>query len=225
MRHTVQVSYSHPAPHHPGTPASAASEPPVGEPLFGARFGQAFKRFWRGYVQFQGRASRSEFWFAYLAMTLLTFIPAIIYVVGLTGTLMANLSTATPAQLDDDAYVTSVILAGLGWAIPMIVLSLAMLLPTYAMMWRRLHDAGFSGAFALLNLVSLGIVPIIMCILPTSPNALKYGPGAVPGVPAAGQQYVQHPYGYGGQPGFDPSSQQGHQPYPPQGQPPQNPYG
>lgn len=201
----MTAPYANPYPHQqPGIQQNQA-EPPVGKPLFGAKFMQATKRFFRGYVVFNGRASRSEFWWAYLAVSLLSFVAASIYVIGLIITLSANLSTASAAQLDD-ASMASVMLAAFAWGLPLLIFAFGTMLPMYAITWRRLHDAGFSGAFALLNLVSLSIVPLIMCILPTSVKAVRYGPGAVPPHPGApmpqpGQypqqsQYPQQPYQY-----------------------------
>ena len=40
---------------------------PLDAPLRGASFGQAFARFFKKYVIFHGRASRSEFWWWFLA--------------------------------------------------------------------------------------------------------------------------------------------------------------
>ncbi len=34
---------------------------------------EAYKKFWKGYVDFEGRSTRSDYWFAYLANILITF--------------------------------------------------------------------------------------------------------------------------------------------------------
>ena len=210
---------------------SPQTEPPIGEPVFGARFGQSFKRFWRGYVTFKGRASRSEYWWAYLAIQLIMLVPGTIYVIGFMGTIFAAMSQLTPRQMDDPAVMAGIMMRALAWSIPMFLLLLVSLLPSYAIMWRRLHDAGFHGAFALLNLVGLSIVPLIMCILPTSDKALQYGPGAVPGStyhPGYAQQPHQQqvPYGqqpsYPQQPGYGQQQPQGYGQQPGYGE---NPYG
>ena len=31
---------------------------------------EAYKKFWKGYVDFEGRSTRSDYWFAYLANVL-----------------------------------------------------------------------------------------------------------------------------------------------------------
>jgi uncharacterized membrane protein YhaH (DUF805 family) len=36
---------------------------------------EAYKKFWKGYVDFEGRSTRSDYWFAYLAnmLTVIAF--------------------------------------------------------------------------------------------------------------------------------------------------------
>lgn len=182
------------------TQPSNGGEPPVGEPLFDAGFLTATKRFFKGYVVFRGRASRAEYWWAYLAINLIMFVAVMIYVIGMVST-TATMSSSTMAGNEPQSPMPF-ILSIFGWLAPLLLFSLAILLPSYAAMWRRLQDAGFHGAFALLNLLGFGIVPLIMCILPTSPQALRFGPGAVPGTGAgyypAPQQHGQQAYGQQG---------------------------
>ena len=56
-----------------GQPAPLGTVVPLWAPLYGATMGQAWNRFWRKYADFSGRASRSEFWFAYLWFFILMF--------------------------------------------------------------------------------------------------------------------------------------------------------
>lgn len=49
-------------------------EPPLDQPWYEADFMGAFKRFWKKYATFSGRASRAEFWWAYLANFLVAII-------------------------------------------------------------------------------------------------------------------------------------------------------
>lgn len=51
-------------------------------PCTGASFGAAFSRFFRKYAVFSGRASRSECWYAALALVVLNLIPLEIYLAG-----------------------------------------------------------------------------------------------------------------------------------------------
>ena len=49
-------------------------------------FGQAVKHVFSNYASFQGRASRSEFWWFYLFMIIVNFVLAIPYYIGLAQT-------------------------------------------------------------------------------------------------------------------------------------------
>ncbi|MCR8671441.1 DUF805 domain-containing protein [Agrococcus sp. HG114] len=188
---------------------STAAHVPVGQPLHGASFGQAVQRFFQGYVKFSGRASRSEFWWAMLFTTLVALVASIPYWVALGG-IMARAAETQGAALDEAALaeefagLTSGMLLGIGL---LALVSLAFLLPTYAVMWRRLQDANFHGAFSLLNLVGFGIVPLVMCFLPSNPAGAQYDPArraggaySTGGVYSAGGAYSA---GYAGQAGYD----------------------
>ena len=48
-------------------------------PLYGAPFGPALSRFFRSYVRFSGRASRSEFWWPVLAWNLVLLLLAVVW--------------------------------------------------------------------------------------------------------------------------------------------------
>ena len=67
-------------------------------------------------------------------------------------------------------------------ALPLIILFavffLGIIVPTLALTVRRLHDAGYSGLFALLLLVPyLGsLIIMIFALLPSSPAGAKYDP-------------------------------------------------
>ena len=90
------------------------------------------------YAKFDGRASRSEYWF----YTLFYLIIAI--VAGMLDTFLINpMLGATPQE------------AGEG-GILQIVLALALLIPSIAIGIRRLHDIGKSGWWLL-----VGLIPII----------------------------------------------------------------
>lgn len=217
------------------TTTSTADLPPVGQPLHGASFGQAIKRFFQGYVKFSGRASRSEFWWAMLfgfLISLVAQIPfwiAYVQLIVRTIELDERLGSNTPPDA-----ILGPLGAMLGWLALLLVVSLALLLPTYAAMWRRLQDANFHGAFALLSIVGFGIVPLILCIFPSNPAGVQYDPAyralygqgygqpagfAPPGQPYAPQQYGQQ---YGQQPYGEQQYQQPGQGY---GQPPAQGYG
>ena len=185
---------------------SISSVVPVGQPLPGASFRQAIGRFFRGYVVFSGRASRSEFWWAMLFTSLVSLVVQIpfwiayVHLIVRTIELDERLESNTPPEA-----IVGPLGAMVGWLALLLVVALALLLPTYAVMWRRLQDANFHGAIALASLVGFGIVPLVMCALPSSPAGVQYDPAyraqmATYGYP---QPYGQQPYGqqpYGQQP-------------------------
>ena len=100
-------------------------------------FGQAISSVFKNYANFNGRARRSEFWFfelfnfiIYLAVSVIDY-----FVTGGSDTL---------------SFV-----AILYW-----LYSLAILVPSLAVSWRRLHDIGMSGVYTL----------FLFCLLYTSPS-------------------------------------------------------
>lgn len=186
------------------TTTSTAGLPPVGQPLHGASFGQAIKRFFQGYVQFSGRASRSEFWWAMLFTGLVSLVAQIPFWIAYVQLIVRTIELQERGVTASADQVAGPLGAMLGWLALLLVVGLALLLPTYAAMWRRLQDANFHGAFALLSIVGFGIVPLIMCIFPSNPAGVQYDPAyramygqgyAQPGQPNGQQLYGQQLYG------------------------------
>lgn len=217
---------------------SSSTTVPVGQPLHGASFGQAVARFFRGYVQFSGRASRSEFWWAMLFTSLVSLgvqIPFwIVWAIFMTRVVgSAAASNTDPANFSGMPQEVAGLMGGLLLMVGLLVLvSLAITLPSIAVMWRRLQDANFHGAFALLSLVGFGIVPLILCFFESNPAGIRFDPGfAGQGGAAYGQlqrygQPFAQPYGEPaqpyGQPYGQPGQLYGQQPY---GQTSEQPYG
>ena len=184
-------------------PLAQTSTPPLDWPHYGIGFVDAIKRAYKKYAAFSGRASRSEYWWFALYLT-------IVYLVLGTATAVAGIATSP------DGGDTPGVRAALP-GIPMILLLLASIVPGIAVSVRRLHDAGYSGWLYLINLVPYlgGLVLIIFLAMPTSPAAAKYGPPAPPGYPP--NPYYPPASDYPAQQGYPPQ-----QDYPPQqGYPPQ----
>ena len=100
-------------------------------------FGQAIATCMTNYVTFAGRASRSEFWWFYLFVVLVSW----------GATLVAAVTfPAEPAAADA--------LSGL--------VNLMFLLPVLAAGARRLHDIGRSGWWQLLYLTGIGVILLIV---------------------------------------------------------------
>jgi uncharacterized membrane protein YhaH (DUF805 family) len=156
------------------------SVPPLDWPHYGIGFVPAVKRAFQKYATFSGRASRSEFWWWFLANAIIGMILYLLF-------LALAFSSGRPGEIAGIAWVPMVLL---------IIYSLAVIVPNIAVTVRRLHDAGFSGWFYLFSVVGLGIVVIILCALETSPKAVQYGPPAPEG-------YAPGAFG-SGQPGYAP---------------------
>lgn len=117
----------------------------------------AVKSGFRNYARFSGRARRSEFWF----WILFSFLVGIV-----------------ASAIDNALGITTSTGSGPFQGI----VSLALLIPSLAMGWRRMHDTGKAGALYL-----LGIIPIVGTILiivwaaqDSQPGENKYGPSPKP---------------------------------------------
>ena len=147
-------------------------------PHYGIGFGGAIQRGFKKYAKFDGRASRSEYWW----WTLFTTV---------TGIVLAVPAVVIGIQTSPDGGETP----GLP-AVPLLVLLmlfyLAVVAPTIAVTVRRLHDAGYSGWLFLLTLIPwLGaLILLVFTLLPPSPAGAKYDPA--PAYPYG--QYMPGPY-------------------------------
>ena len=112
---------------------------------------EAYKKFWKGYVDFEGRSTRSDYWFAYLA-NMLTF--AAFYVLLFVFGVIAG-STGS-----DFLTVISVILF-----LIIIVFCIAAVLPCIAIAVRRLRDAGYHWAYIFIPLIPFVGIFILIFLL------------------------------------------------------------
>jgi uncharacterized membrane protein YhaH (DUF805 family) len=124
-------------------------------------FGEAIKTCFSKYATFSGRARRSEFWWFYLFIAIISGIPS------------AYIYFQTYANADAESASIGIlgILVGL--------LNLALVLPFIAVSVRRLHDRDSSGWWWWLSvLCGLGALILILAfyIQPTKPGPNKYGP-------------------------------------------------
>lgn len=144
---------------------SSSSEAPLNQPLYGASFPQAIKRFFKKYARFSGYASRSEFWWATLFLVLLSFIPSILLSIG---------AAASPVAPYEETSATSNVFLILG-GLAFLLLWAFTIIPSLAVTWRRLHDAGYSGAFYFISLIPwLGsLILFILLVMPSKPNSRR----------------------------------------------------
>ncbi|GAA1158016.1 DUF805 domain-containing protein [Nesterenkonia sandarakina] len=132
----------------------------MNEPLYGATLGQAVRRFFGKYAHFKGYASRSEYWWVQLFMTVVGGLISIPY-----------LRTYDPALgyfdlTQGTGNVEGLVLAS---SLATFVWGLVTFLPMLALSWRRLHDAGFPGPLYFVVLVPVfgPLTVLILMLLPT----------------------------------------------------------
>lgn len=128
-------------------------------------FGQAVTTVFTNYVNFRGRASRSEFWWFYLLMVI---VSTVLYTISLVG-----ISTSADPQRWNA-------LAQVG-IIAMLVWFLVTILPVSAVWFRRLHDSGKSGWWYLLTIAS-GVLGFALFALSALQNQVLFAAGAVLGL-------------------------------------------
>jgi uncharacterized membrane protein YhaH (DUF805 family) len=105
------------------------------------------------YAVFDGRARRKEYWYFFLFSILITF--AFMFIDAATGTL-------NPES---------------GFGILSGIYTLAVFLPSIAVVVRRLHDTNRSGFWLLLMLVPvIGLVLLIFLVFDSDPEENEYGP-------------------------------------------------
>ena len=130
-------------------------------------FGESIRTCKDKYATFDGRASRSEFWYFYLFTILATFV---VYLIPLVFLLIAS------AFGDNVLGTIFGIIAVLGYILVFVV-AIGLIIPMIAVGCRRLHDRGQSGWLQLLMLVPCGnIVLLIFWIMEGTPGDNAYGP-------------------------------------------------
>ena len=122
-------------------------------------FADSVKRAFSQYAKFDGVASVAEFWWFYLFNLIVAGVLYFLVFVLVIGT------AASGGDGETAGASTLVVLLILG------LYGLAVLLPSLGVTIRRLHDAGYSGFFVLLEFVGLGIVTLVLCIFPSKPAA------------------------------------------------------
>ena len=116
----------------------------------------AYKSFFKGYVDFAGRSTRSEYWWVWLGNMIL-YIPFFFAY----GNALANLRNE------------SALIALGGIAMIYMVIGLALLLPGLALTVRRLRDAGFHWALIFVTFIPMvgGIALMVLLAMPTKEEA------------------------------------------------------
>jgi len=157
--------------------------------------GQAFKLFWKRYVDFTGKSTRAEYWWMalwlviiYVVATLLALISGLTLFASVVGNVFSNEPVEAVKQLF--AGGTGILFGIIVLAI--VLFTLAIIIPSIALLVRRLRDAGLTtwavwvlviltwilsgsdtlrtnASFTLIGLISglLSIARLVFTILPT----------------------------------------------------------
>ena len=120
---------------------------------------EAYKKFWEGYVDFEGRSTRSDYWFAYLVNALITW--GLYIVVAVFG----GIASAT------DSTVLAIFSLILG--LIMFIYAVAAFLPGLAVTVRRLRDAGYNWPYIFVAFIPF-VGWIILIVLLCKPSKVEY---------------------------------------------------
>ena len=100
---------------------------------------EAYKKFWKGYVDFTGRSTPSDYWFAYSAHVLIFFTWYL---------LLAVFERMAAETGSSDLFTIGVILLLIFFAY-----GVAAVLPGIALTVRRLRDAGYNWPYIFIPLI------------------------------------------------------------------------
>ena len=112
---------------------------------------EAYKKFWKGYVDFKGRSTPSDYWFAYSAHVLIFFTWYL---------LLAVFERMAAETGSSDLFTISVILF-----LIIFVFCIAAVLPCIAVAVRRLRDAGYHWAYIFIPLIPFVGIFILIFLL------------------------------------------------------------
>ena len=119
-------------------------------------FFDAIKSYFKNYATFKGRARRSEFWFTVLFTVLVSSALSIVF--------PGPIETVWDMDVEQSSAAENL------W-------SLATIVPSLAVTWRRLHDVGRSGNYFFFVLIPIaGIIMLLIQLTKDSePGENQYG--------------------------------------------------
>lgn len=151
-------------------PVGPDGVPPLWAPWYGIGFLDAFKRFFAKYARFDGRASRSEFWYWILANAIVTIVLFGGFYAVLIGSLVSSTRVDAYGNPSGDAAPSPIAfvflgLYGIWW--------LGTLVPNIALGWRRVHDANLAGPFWLIGMF-VNVAAIVFGVLESNPAGARF---------------------------------------------------
>ena len=118
---------------------------------------EAYKKFWKGYVDFEGRSTRSDYWLAVLANTIVTII------------LFSILIVVIVFDSPDSPYH---IILNILYLLVMTYFP-ASFIPSISLQVRRLRDAGYHWALIFLRFAFV-IGDIVLLVLFCQPTKVEF---------------------------------------------------
>ena len=112
---------------------------------------EAYKKFWKGYVDFKGRSTPSDYWLAYSAHVLIFFASYL---------LLAVFERMAAETGSSDLFTIGVILLLIVFAY-----GVAAVLPGIALTVRRLRDAGYNWPYIIIPLIPFVGIFILIFLL------------------------------------------------------------
>ena len=143
----------------------------------------AYAAFWRrGFTEWGGTSSRSEYWWTVLMNILISLLYMIIVPI-----VVVLMFAPSMAYMDDELMLASSVLLASGYTLiallPVMVFVFALIIPSISQFTRRMHDAGMSAwfwFFALFNLIPfIGglmwfVFKLVVALLPTKTTGNPY---------------------------------------------------
>ncbi|PAF54323.1 hypothetical protein BKH42_02135 [Helicobacter sp. 13S00482-2] len=126
---------------------------------------EAYKRFFRNYVNFEGRASRAEYWWVVLCNVIICLVCLFV------GLMMVGFQ-------GDEITFNKIMAFSMGIGIPLVlVYDIAIFIPNISLTVRRLHDINLSGWLCLLFLIPYigSLILFIMTLIKGTEGENKYG--------------------------------------------------
>jgi len=146
------------------TLTNVQAEPALDQPYYGAPLSAAVRRFFKKYATFSGRASRSEYWWWVLVSVVVSF--ALQLLITVTGG--ARMQPNGTWQIEGGFGVVFVVLY--------VIWGLAIIIPSLALLVRRLHDSNHSAWWLLIYLIPLvgAIVLFVFSLLGPKPEGARF---------------------------------------------------
>ena len=118
---------------------------------------EAYKKFWKGYVDFKGRSTPSDYWLAYSAHVLIFFASYLL------------LAVFQRMAVDEISLLTNEVI----FLLIFFAYGVAAFLPSIALTVRRLRDAGYNWPYIFVAFIPF-VGWIILIVLLCKPTKVEY---------------------------------------------------